>query len=44
MRKIPEKTVTKEKPKDAVVHVSAMGDMLAHGTIIENAKTGDSSQ
>jgi len=28
-----------EKPTDTVLHLSAMGDMLAHDTIIANAKT-----
>ncbi|MFZ2125174.1 MAG: CapA family protein [Candidatus Saccharimonadales bacterium] len=36
-----EKTVP-DKPKDTVIHLSAMGDMLAHDTIIANAKTGSS--
>jgi poly-gamma-glutamate synthesis protein (capsule biosynthesis protein) len=31
-----------EKPTDTVLHLSAMGDMLAHDTIIANAKTDDS--
>ena len=35
-----QKTVT--TPKIPVIHMAAMGDMLAHDTIIANAKTGDS--
>ncbi len=36
-------TAVKEAPKsDPVIHVAAMGDMLAHDTIIANAKTSDS--
>ena len=36
-------TVVKEAPKsDPVIHIAAMGDMLAHDTIIANAKTSDS--
>lgn len=39
-----EKTVTpvETKPKIPVIHMAAMGDMLAHDTIIANAKVGDS--
>ncbi len=33
--------VVQDKPKDTVIHMVAMGDMLAHDTIIANAKTGD---
>ena len=38
---IPKVTVvdTKTKDQDKIVHFSAMGDMLAHDTIIANAKT-----
>lgn len=34
-----EEQIQPEKPKDVVVHLSAMGDMLAHDTIIAGAKT-----
>lgn len=38
----PKTIIVDEKPKDVTIHVSAMGDMLAHDTIIANAKVGDS--
>lgn len=31
-----------EKPSQNIIHFAAMGDMLAHDTIIANAKNGDS--
>jgi poly-gamma-glutamate synthesis protein (capsule biosynthesis protein) len=38
----PELTVVKDVTKPLpVIHMAAMGDMLAHDTIIANAKTGD---
>jgi len=38
-----QSSTTKVTPKAAsVIHMVAMGDMLAHDTIIANAKTGDS--
>lgn len=38
-----QKPTTKETPKvESKIHMVAMGDMLAHDTIIANAKTGDS--
>lgn len=33
---------TESISKDITIHMAAMGDMLAHDTIIANAKTGDS--
>lgn len=38
----PTSTVLVEAKKDNIIHMVAMGDMLAHDTIIENAKVGDS--
>lgn len=35
-------TPAETKPADPIIHMAAMGDMLAHDTIIANAKTGDS--
>ena len=35
-------TQTKPKPQIPIIHMAAMGDMLAHDTIIANAKVGDS--
>ncbi len=36
------KPVVVVKPADPIIHMAAMGDMLAHDTIIANAKAGDS--
>lgn len=36
------KVNTESTKKDLQIHMTAMGDMLAHDTIIANAKTGDS--
>lgn len=36
---VKNKIVVDDKPKDQIVKVAAMGDMLAHDTIIANAKT-----
>ena len=33
---------TELKKQDRIIHIAAMGDMLAHDTIIANAKVGDS--
>lgn len=40
----PTKTVSpaESKPQNPSIHMAAMGDMLAHDTIIANAKEGDS--